>query len=225
MDALSKRIDGIDAKLSDQAQIASRLDTVSGRIESLSGRYQTAIDANKKQLDTLAGRVATQESNASTLSTVTNRLDQVTRLQEAALAFAAGRPIGELPGAPDVLSRFAHAAPPTEAQLRLQFPQAEQAALAAKQPEEKNAPLLNRAWERAQGLVTIRQGDDVVVGNTSSTALSQAKAALDVGDIAGAVNALDTLKGPPGQAMANWLADAKAFLGARAALADMADHV
>ena len=222
---LTARMDGLDAKLADQAQIASRLDTLSGRIESLSVRDQTGIDANKKQLDTLAGRVTTQEFNASTLATVAKRVDRMNKLQDASLAFAAGRPIGEIPGAPEALARYAHAAPPTEAQLRLHFPQAEQAALEAKQPDTAEAPFVNRAWERAQGLFTIRQGGDLVVGNSTAIVLSQAKAALDVGDLAGAVKAVGTLKGQPGQAMANWLTDAKALLDARAALADMADHV
>lgn len=222
---LNARIDSIDAKLADQAQIASRLDTLSGRIEFLSARDQTGIDAAKKQLETVAARVTAQESNAATLATMTKRLDQVRKLQDAALAFAAGRPVGELPGAPEALARYAHTAPPTEAQLRLRFPEAEQVALAAKQPDEADAPLVSRAWQRAQGLITIRQGGNVVVGNTSSTALSQAKAALDAGDLAGAVNAVETLKGPPAQAMASWLADAKGLIAARAALADMADHV
>jgi hypothetical protein len=219
------RMDSIDAKFADQAQIASRLDTLSGRIEALSARDQTAIDANKAQLDSLGGRVATQEANAGTLSRVAGRLDRLTKLREATSAFAAGRPIGELPGAPDAVARYAHVPPPTEAQLRLRFPQAEQAALAARQSDTNDAPLIDRAWERAQGLMTIRQGNEVVVGNSSSTTLSQARTALEAGDVAGAVKAVETLTGQPGKAMANWLADAKSFLAARAALADMADHV
>ena len=63
-----------------------------------------------------------------------------------------------------------------------------------------------------------------MVGNPSAVALSHARAALDAGDIAGAVAAIDTLKGAPGRAMAGWQADAKALLSARSALADMADH-
>lgn len=223
---LTARMDGLDAKLADQGQFASRLDTVSARIELLAARDQTSLDANKRQLETLASRVSAQEASAGnsagSVEVLTKRFDRVMKLQEASLAFSAGRPIGDLPNAPQALARFAHSAPPTEAQLRLQFPQAEQTALAAEQPDIRDAPFVNCVWERAQGLVTIRQGDNVVVGNSSAAALSRAKAALDAGDLAGAVNAVETLKGQPGQAMAGWLTEAKALLDARAALADMA---
>src|SRR6202012_763492 len=169
-------------------------------------------------------RVAAVESNAVNFEAVIKRLNRIARLQEASFALASGRPIGDLPNAPAALARYAQVAPPTEAQLRLRFPRDEQAALAAKQPDDTSAPFMDRVWERAQGLITIRRGDDVVVGNPSAVALSRARAALDAGDLAGAVAAIDTLKGAPARAMASWLADAKALLGARSALADMADH-
>jgi hypothetical protein len=221
---ITARVDAIDGRIVDQTQLASRLDTLSGRIESLSGRNQTGLDATKQQLDALTNRVAAIESNAVSFEAVIKRLNRVARLQEASFALASGRPIGDLPNAPAALARYAQAAPPTEAQLRLRFPRDEQAALAAKQPDDTNAPLMGRVWERAQGLITIRRGDDVVVGNPSAVALGRARTALDAGDLAGAVAAIDTLKGAPGRAMAIWQADAKALLSARSALADMADH-
>ncbi|MDR3532839.1 MAG: hypothetical protein P4L90_20075 [Rhodopila sp.] len=221
---IAARVDTLEGRVADQTQSASRLDTLSGRIESLAGRGQTGLDATKQQLDALTNRVAALEANAGDLDSVTKRLNRIARLQEAAFALQVGRPVGDLPNAPEALSRYAHAAPPTEAQLRLRFPQAERAALAAKQPDTGDAPFIGRVWEQAQGLVTIRRGDDVLVGNPSAIALGKAKAALEAGDLAGAVDAVATMKGPPGQAMAEWLAEAKGLLGARAALADMADQ-
>jgi hypothetical protein len=152
------------------------------------------------------------------------RLSRIAKLQEASFALASGRPIGDLPNAPEALTRYAHAAPPTETQLHLRFLHDEQAAVAAKQPDDSDGPFVDRVWERAQGLITIRRGDDVVVGNPTAVALSRAQAALETGDLTGAVSAVDALKGKPGQAMAGWLADAKALLGARSALAAMADQ-
>jgi hypothetical protein len=221
---LTARVDALDGRIVDQTQLATRLDTLSGRIESLSGRNQTGLDATKQQLDALTSRVAAIESNAVNLEALTKRLNRIARLQEASFALASGRPIGDVPNAPEALARYSQAAPPTEAQLRLRFPKDEQAALAAKQPDNSAAPFVDRVWERAQGLITIRRGDDVVVGNPSAVALSRAQAALEAGDLAGAVAAVDTLKGAPARAMASWLADAKALLGARSALADMADR-
>jgi len=221
---ITARVDALDERIVDQTQLASRLDTLSGRIESLSGQNQTGLDATRQHLDALTMRVAAIESNDASFETVTKRLNRIARLQEASFALASGRPIGDLPNAPQALARYAQTPPPTEAQLRLRFPKDEQAALAAKQPGDSTAPFVDRVWERVQGLITIRRGDDVVVGNPSAVALSHARIALDAGDLSGAVAAVDTLKGAPGRAMASWQADAKALLNARSALANMADH-
>lgn len=221
---VTARLDALDGRVADQTQLASRVDTLSGRIESLSGRDQSGMDAIKQQVDALASRISAVESNAGSVDAITKRLDRVARLQAASFALATGRPIGDLPNAPEALARYANSAPPTEAQLRLRFPEAEQAALSAKQPDESEAPFVDRVWDRAQGLITIRRGDNVIVGNPAAVILSRAQAALEAGDIRGAVDALGSLKGPPAQAMASWMTGAKALLSARAALVDMADH-
>ena len=145
-------------------------------------------------------------------------------MNEASLALASGRAVGDVPSAPEALARFAHVAPPTEEQLRRSFQHYEHAALAAEQPDETHDPFVDRVLEKAQGLITIRRGDDVVVGNQSSVVLNGAQTALDSDDLSGAVKAVESLKGQPGQVMAPWLAQAKALLGARAALAEMADQ-
>jgi hypothetical protein len=221
---ITARVDALDGRMADQAQLASRMDTLSGRIESLSGRDQVGLDASKQHFDALNSRIAAVEANAGSLDAVDKRLNRIARIQEASFALASGRPIGDLPNAPEALQRYAHSAPPTEAQLRLRFPAAEQAALAAKQPGDSEAPFVDRVWERAQGLITIRRGDNVVVGNPSAITLSRAQVALDAGDLAGAAAAVETLKGPAGQAMADWVVEANALLSARSALAGMADQ-
>ena len=89
-------------------------------------------------------------------------------------------------------------------------------------PDERDQQFVGRVWEKAQGLITIRRGDEVMVGNSSEVILNRARIALDAGDIAGAVTAVETLSGQPGQAMAKWVADAKALVDARSALAQLA---
>jgi hypothetical protein len=222
---INARLDALDGRTTDMTQLAARVDTLSGRIESLSGRDQTGIDVTKQQVSALTARVAAIEANAENTEAVTRRLNRIARLQEASLALEAGRAIGDVPGAPHALARYAHAPPPTEAEMRLRFPQAEKAALAAHQPDATEAPFIDRVWDRAQNLVTIRRGEEVVVGNPSSVTLSRAQTALDAGDLAGAVSAVDSLKGPPKEAMASWLSDSKALLDARAALAQLAAQV
>jgi hypothetical protein len=144
------------------------------------------------------------------------------RLQVAALALDAGDEIGDLPGAPPALARFAHAKPPTEAALRLSFPAAAEAAETASRPSTEGKSLGERILLHASSLVTVRQGATVVVGAPASTVLGAAQAKLDVGDLAGAVAALDGLDSGAAQAMAAWRGDAQALLDARAALARMA---
>jgi hypothetical protein len=219
---VNSRLDALEGRATDQTQLAARLDTLSGRIESLSGRDQTGLDATREQISAVATRVGAVEANASNTEAVTRRLNRIARLQEAALALQAGRALGDLTDAPDALTRYAHAPPPTEADLRLRFPQAERGALATQQPDEGGAPFLDRVWDRAQSLVTVRRGDTVVVGDPAAVILSRAQTALEAGDLAGAISAVESLKGQPQQAMAPWLSEAKALLGARAALAQLA---
>jgi hypothetical protein len=221
---ITARVDALDGRVADQTQVAIRLDTLSGRLDALLRGDQAGLDSTKQQLDALTNRVNAIEANAGNVDAMTKRLNRIARLQEASFALASGQPIGDLPNAPEALTRFAHVAPPTEAQLRLRFPRDEETALAAKQPGDSDAPFIGRVWERVQGLVTIRRGDNIVVGNPTAVALDHARVALDAGDLAAAADAVGALKGQPSQAMANWLADAKALLNARSALAHMADQ-
>ena len=141
------------------------------------------------------------------------------------MALAQGHPLGEIQGAPSALARYAADAPPTEASLRLSFPDAEKAALEANTPETKGKPFLSRILANAEGLVTVRQGDHVLVGNETAGILARARAAVEAGDLAGAVSAVSELSGAPAQAMQDWLKQAKALLAARSALAKMVANV
>ncbi len=222
---ISSRLDELSARIVNQAPLASRVDDLSGRIEALSTRSQTGLDAAKQQLDVVARRVSAFESTASGLGSLTGRLDQLVRLQQVSLALSSGRPLGDLPNAPEALERYAQIKPPTEADLRLRFPGAEAAMLASMPSGQADVPFADRIWQRAQGLVTVRRGDDVVVGNSSSTVLNQAQALLNAGDLSGAVGAVEALKVQPGSAMDDWLAQAKALLAARSSLAGLADKL
>ncbi len=223
MSKITARLDALDGRVANDAQLASRLDTVSSRIEALAGRDQSTSDAIKQQNEALANRVAALEASAGNTQAASQRLDRIARLQQASMQLASGQPLGDLPGAPPPLARFAQTAPPTEAQLRALFLRTEPAALAAKSQDDTNASFADRVLQRAQGLLTIRRGDDVVVGNPVAITLSHAQAALDGGDLAGAVNTVETMTGPPAQAMAPWVEAAKGLLDARSALTQMID--
>ncbi|PPQ34311.1 COG4223 family protein [Rhodopila globiformis] len=245
---LASRIDALDAKIADQAKItdqlqtkvgdqlknadqaasagqtelSSRVNAVSGKIDSLSGHIETGLDAIRQQTDHLAARVAALEKASGGADTVSNQLNRLARIQEATLALAAGRPLGDIPGAPPAVARFAHTAPPTMIQLRELFTQSEHAAIAAKQPDDTSVPLVDRIWQQAQGLVTVHRGENVVVGNPAAVTLGHARDALDAGDLKGAISTVEELKGQPRDAMAGWLKEARSLADARAALANMA---
>ena len=68
----------------------------------------------------------------------------------------------------------------------------------------------------------MREGDRVIVGDPAAGVIARARQALNVGDLHGAVAALDALDGPAAQAMAEWKAKAQSLLDARTALANMA---
>lgn len=222
---LNARVEALETKSGDPAQLGARVDVVSGRIEALANRLQVGLDAASQKEDAIAARVAPLEKTTSSLTSISGRLDRLARIQEALIALNAGKPVGTIPNAPPALAAYASKAPPTIEHLRLTFPAAAKAALAAEQPDLKNAPLADRMWERAQSLVTVKRGDEIVVGNQSATTLATAQADLNAGDLQAAVAALAQLADAPKQAMAAWLTEAKALLGARAALADLAGQV
>lgn len=181
-----------------EARIAA-LESASRSAEAQQSQHLAAEDQRLTQIDRMARRIPTVLS--------------------AAFALAAGQKLGELPGAPPALTRFADTRPPTEAALRLAFPGAARGALAAAHPNAQGKPLLTRLWAQAQDLVTVRQGDRVLIGDPAAGVLERARADLDAGDLAAAAAEVATLQGPPAEAMAGWLADARALLEARAALA------
>jgi hypothetical protein len=186
----------------DLAPLQAQIATLASRDQTAQGDLARRLDADETRLTALekaAGRAA--------------------QIQAARIALDSGQPLGALQGAPPALARFGAAKPPTEARLILAFPPAAAAALAASRPVTDGLPLLDRVWLRAQDLVTIRQGDRVIIGAAAAGVLARARGSLDAGDLAGAVTAVAALTGPAAQPMADWLAQARALLDARAALA------
>jgi hypothetical protein len=193
----------------------------------------TALEARQDASSHWTARVSTLENTEQILQADLTRQMKVdeTRLaasekaqrqaslvQAASLALAAGQRLGNLPAAPAALARFANVNPPTEAALRLAFPGAAREALAASQPATEGKPMLARLWAEAQELVTIRQGDHVLVGDPAAGILERARIALNAGDLAGSAAEVATLRGAAAEAMAEWLAQVRALLEARAAL-------
>ena len=207
---LQQRVDAVAQKEGqDQAALAKRLD---------------AAEAADKQTDAaLASIEAAEKQTDAKIASVAARAEMAGKLQGVSAALAAGQPLGDIAGAPPPLARFAHAAPPTEAGLRLSFDAAAADAHRVSQPAiTDNQPLLSRMWTKAQQSVTVRRGDEVLVGDPIEGVLAHARTELDAGDLAGAVRALDGLAGPAKAAMAGWVGQAQSLLDARAAIGELA---
>lgn len=140
-------------------------------------------------------------------------------------ALAAGQPLAEplrlLQGTPPpALAGFASTAPPTEAELRRDFPAAARAAREA--PGAADADAASAVQRFLGGLVTLRRGEHVLLGDGDTIVLAVAETRLNEGALAGAVAELGKLSAPAAAAMAPWKARAESLLAARAALLALA---
>ena len=189
-----------------------------------SGPPDAGIDLRplEARLAALESRAAPQ-SGLADLSSLEPRLaaaERLGRLQAAGLALDAGLPLGLIAQSPPALARFATVAPPTLSSLRAAFPEIARRARAASHPVA--ATWSDRLGQTLAGLVTIRRGNDVLIGPAASAVLATAQDRLDAADLPGAVAALDTLDPAAAAITAAWKADAQALLAARAALATLA---
>jgi hypothetical protein len=176
----------------------------------------------KSQIDALNTEAQSLTQSTKALPQLSAQSDRLARLMRAEAALTAGAPLGDIPNAPAALSRFASAPPPTEAALVLSYPDAARAAAAAGGPVSSHGGFWHRIWLRAQTLVTVRQGDHVLVGDPTSGVLAHAQRLLAAGDLPGALAVLRTLQGPAATAMAPWMAQVQALVDARQALAQLA---
>ena len=209
--------------------IATRLDQVAARQDALAARQQSEssassletarlIDAQKGAIAALTDRLAKAEQAQAALAGLAGRTERLARLQEASASLRLGQPVGAIDGAPPALARYASVAPPSEAGLRLAFPALAEAANQAARPAADGRGFWRRVWARMQGVITIRQGDHVIVGNPAAGLLAHAQATLNAGDLTGTVATLSQLPPEAAAPLQDWLAQARGLLGARAAL-------
>jgi hypothetical protein len=218
--SLSLRLDALERRQAEQTADATKVDALAAQINASSTRNSADI---RGQLDGVEHRLG---ELAATQTKLAGTSDRVVRLAQMEIALAAGHPLGSIPDAPPALARFATTAPPTEAGLRLAFTAASQEALRVSLPDTEGKPFLDRILARLQDfrLITVREGDRVVIGNSTAATLVHARVLLDVGDLSGATRAVATLSGPAAEQMAPWLADATALQAAREALASLAEN-
>ena len=180
------------------------------------------LNAVQSQMAANHGALTTLQSNSADLTKLTRRITLLNQLAAARMALDAGQPLGLIANAPPALSIFASAPPPTEAALRLGFPAAARAAEAASIAGDTKGGVWARVQARLENFVTISAGSHVLIGAPAAAVIAQARTLLEVGDLAGAVAALNQLSATTQAAMGDWLTQARALVAARAALADMA---
>jgi hypothetical protein len=188
------------------------------------GNLAAQVNALQSQLASDHGALTALQATSGDLSKLLARVRLLAALEDARMALDAGQPLGDIPGAPAALNRFAERAPQTEAQLRLSFPAAARKAEAASVSENGKGGYWSSVLARLENVVTVSHGTQVVVGAPAAGVIVQARAQLDAGDLAGAVRMLATLSAPTQAAMAGWLNQAKALLAARQALLGMANQ-
>lgn len=223
------QLQAAQAQATQNLPTASAVATLSSRLDSVAQKQGADADALRQQLDGLKSQIGALDSQAQSLTQSTKALpalsaqsDRLTRLLRVEAALSAGAPLGDIPNAPAALTRFATAAPPTEAALVLSYPEAAQAAAKAGGPTIENRGFWRTIWLRVQNLVTVREGDRVLVGDPTAGVLAHAQRLLVAGDLPGALTVLKTLQGPAAAAMADWIAQAQSLVDARQALAQMA---
>ena len=226
LDALAGELAALERKVAalppppDLAPLEARLAALENRPQSATAPPGEA--ALGGTVAPLARRIDALAKEEAGISARLDRIERLARIAAAAAALAQGRPLGTLPGAPAALARYATAAPPTLASLRLSFPASARAELAASRPAAAGKPFLQRLLLQASDLITVRSGNRVIIGNPAEDALTRARTALDAGDLQAAVAALAPLPSPLAPPMEAWEGEAKALLAARAALATLA---
>lgn len=209
----------VAARSASPAQVAVRADQLAERLDGLARRLE-ALAAEAARLASPAGapepRIAALEARSRRLAGTI----------AAGALLGAGQPLAPalalLPAAPPALLRFAAEPPPTEAALRLGFEAAARAALAAGEPARDGQGVLDSAAARLAALVTVRRGEETLLGDAAGAELDRARRALEAGDLEAALAPLRRLSAPARAAMAGWTGQAEALLAARAALRALA---
>jgi hypothetical protein len=224
-----------EAKTANAASIAALkkdLAATDAKLKALANAELGSGDASRlaPQIAALDDRMSKLESMLPSLADAVDQDATDTKAATLAIAFAnlraaidAGRPyatelatLGALsPGNGDLgpLLDYDDEGIPTTAQLKVSFESARNAALSTAAPDA-TASLADRLMASAESLVKVRRVDAQAEGDTPDAVLARAAAKLDQGDLAASVKEVETLKGSPGAAFADWLDQAKARLAA-----------
>ena len=117
------------------------------------------------------------------------------------------------PGDLAPLPAYADKGIPTVPELARSFAAGADAAVAAAAPAASGS-VLDRLLASAATIVKVKRVGEAATGDSPSAVIARAQALIDKGDLAGAVQQIETLQGASRDAFAAWLADARARLSA-----------
>jgi hypothetical protein len=217
-------LDALDQRLAKLEQTAVQAQQAAGQAQQAGDAAQKAQSSDTSALDALNARVAKLEQGVGQTEGAARDADRAARVTAAETALEAGQPLGDVPGAPPAIARFATVAPPTEGALRAAFPKVAEAARLASEPQTQDRSFFERLVARAQESVVVRQGDHVIVGDPAAGVLARAQDHVSAGDLKGAADVLGALRGPAANAVHDWVAQVRSLVEARAALAALAAH-
>ncbi|WP_353858517.1 mitofilin family membrane protein [Azospirillum formosense] len=212
------------AQLTEQlGQIRQRVDAVGNEAQA-AGQIRQEVDALKQELAAVNQAVETRRDAAAAAQALVLAAGQLRS------ALAAGQPFqqelqavravasgdAQVTQPLEAVAGYAAKGVPTQPQLTDRF-----SAMASDIVRADNQGEGNDWVEQVTGkiatLVTVRRSGGDAVGDGASAVVARAEAALQAGNLGGAVKELGALKGPAAQVAAPWIADAKARLAANEA--------
>jgi hypothetical protein len=240
--ALQERLASLEASL---PAATAKLQEAEGQLTQLSGsvdQLTQKLDADAKQSAALAtevsalgarlsgteGKIASADQNRGRAAALALIVGQLEAAIDEARPYATqvqalGAMAGDDPALKQAVSELepgAAAGVPSVAALRQAFaPVANEIVHAASATGGDN--LIDRATDNLMRLVTVRPVGDDVRGDSVEARVARAEAALGKGNLGGAVIEVEQLDGRPAAAAADWLAQAKARLGADQAVVQL----
>ena len=241
---LLARLDELESRLTTLGQANGASDEIAGlrtmglelegRMEALSGQL-SALQPATDRIEALAARLAEVEAAAGRATPGERRDAFVLALSQlrgaverggayadelaAATRLADGGGDAETAAPLAALEQWAADGVPTPRRLRGRFTR-EAGEIVAAARRNPDADWVERTVERLTSAVKVRRIGDAE-GESVDALVARAEGYLAAGDLAAAVNELTGLQGGGAEAAAPWLADARAYLAAMAALDDL----
>jgi hypothetical protein len=223
---LSERIARLEEKESESADkavvddLGTKTTRLSEEVADITRRVETLVESS-----VLADRT-TDDVRATIVAAGTLReaLRGSAPFVEPLAAFA--ETAGENPDLREIVALvepYAESGVPTLATLRRRFDDATRDITRAARSLEGDG-WIARIVNRLGNVISIRRTGERAAENTVDAAIARAEGNLAAGDLIAAVKELESLEGPPAEAAAAWLGDARARVAAERAMALLHVH-